>query len=270
MKLQQLFPQTVRQQLRPSVHRVRRMGRSVCRQVVDSSLWPKPADWHELKSQISAIDDPRTLYYIAAREFGILQIETEIVPFLEYIRDHRPRCAGEIGLKHGGNTFMFTRMFTEAKRFLGLDLTLQNVGKARFLARTKQRLDFIEGSSYSPAVIHRTQKLLSGTQFDFLFIDGDHEYDGVRADFLAYYDMVRSGGLIAFHDIVPDEFARTGQRTVGSQCYGGGVYRFWRELREHFPHREFVESWDQNGFGIGVITTRDKRDLPPELFAQQS
>jgi len=93
-------------------------------------------------------------------------------------------------------------------------------------------------------------------------IDGDHEYEGVLADFNAYLPLVRPGGLIAFHDIVPDEFARTGHRTAGSQCYGGGVYKLWHELAARFEHREFVQSWDQNGFGIGVITKPDQLALP--------
>ena len=112
-------------------------------------------------------------------------------------------------------------------------------------------------------MINSVQSWLGADRFDFLFIDGDHEYEGVRADFLAYYDLVRPGGLIAFHDIVPDEFARTGQRTSGSQCYGGGVYRLWQELRDRFPHREFVQSWDQNGFGIGVLRTPSTPDSVP-------
>lgn len=254
MSLIQLIPAPIRNQLRPAVHRFRQYRQSTARSIVDSAWWPKPAAWRELKINLEQMDDPRQLYSIAAREFGILQIEAEIVPFLEYVRDHHPRCVGEIGLKHGGNTFLFTRMFREASRFIGLDLVLQNIGKARFLARSGQRLDVIEGNSYAPETVVRTRQLLGTTQFDFLFIDGDHEYDGVRADFEAYYDMVRPGGLIAFHDIVPDELARTGQRTANSLCYGGGVYRLWKELREQYPHREFVESWDQNGFGIGVLT----------------
>lgn len=254
MSLTQWIPTSMRDQLRPTVQRLRQCRQSTLRNLTDSAWWPKPAAWRELKKTLEQIDDPRQLYKIAAREFGILQIEAEIVPFLQYVRDSQPKCVGEIGLKHGGNTFLFTRMFPHATRFIGLDLVLQNIGKARFLARPTQRLDVIEGSSYSPAVIARTRCRLGATRFDFLFIDGDHEYEGVRADFEAYYDMVRPGGLIAFHDIVPDEFARTGQRNPNSMCYGGGVHRLWSELREQYPHREFVESWDQYGFGIGVLT----------------
>ena len=37
-------------------------------------------------------------------------------------------------------------------------------------------------------------------RFDFLFIDADHSYEGCKADFEAWKDLVVSGGEIAFHD----------------------------------------------------------------------
>ena len=43
----------------------------------------------------------------------------------------------------------------------------------------------------------------SGPDDDFLFIDGDHT--GVGRDYEMYRDLVRPGGLIAFHDIVADQ-----------------------------------------------------------------
>jgi len=47
--------------------------------------------------------------------------------------------------------------------------------------------------------------LLSVTKqefFDFVFIDGDHSYEGSSADFEAYYPLVKKGGIFAGHDIV--------------------------------------------------------------------
>jgi len=35
---------------------------------------------------------------------------------------------------------------------------------------------------------------------DFLFIDGDHTYKGVRADLLNWFPKVKKGGIIAGHD----------------------------------------------------------------------
>ena len=37
-------------------------------------------------------------------------------------------------------------------------------------------------------------------RFDFLFIDADHSYEGCKADFEAWQDLVKSGCEIAFHD----------------------------------------------------------------------
>lgn len=39
---------------------------------------------------------------------------------------------------------------------------------------------------------------------DLLFIDADHEYDGVRQDFLQWSPFVKPGGVIAFHDFAPE------------------------------------------------------------------
>lgn len=36
--------------------------------------------------------------------------------------------------------------------------------------------------------------------FDLLFIDGDHSYEGVKADWDAYKKFLRSGSVVIFHD----------------------------------------------------------------------
>ena len=54
----------------------------------------------------------------------------------------------------------------------------------------------------APALRAAAQKL-GGAELDFLFIDGDHSYAGVKQDFEKYSGYVKRGGLIAFHDIRP-------------------------------------------------------------------
>lgn len=39
-----------------------------------------------------------------------------------------------------------------------------------------------------------------GVQIRFLFIDGCHTYEAVESDFLSFYDLVVSGGTLAFDD----------------------------------------------------------------------
>ena len=38
-------------------------------------------------------------------------------------------------------------------------------------------------------------------KIDFLFIDGDHSYEGVKADVDAWFPKLKSGGIIVMHDI---------------------------------------------------------------------
>lgn len=45
-------------------------------------------------------------------------------------------------------------------------------------------------------------KLLKEDSVDMLFIDGVHNYDGVMDDFNNYYQKVKKGGIIAFHDVL--------------------------------------------------------------------
>jgi hypothetical protein len=57
--------------------------------------------------------------------------------------------------------------------------------------------------------------------YSFLFCDAGHTYDAVARDFSAYYPMVVSGGVVAFHDSLP----REGYREVE-------VWRFLAGLEE--------------------------------------
>lgn len=221
--------------------------------VLNSRIWPWLALWHVLRRKVDRTSDLGVLHRVARKAFGIMQKSGEIRPLLLYIAEHRPQVVGEIGLRRGGNTFLFTRMFKDARLFLALDIRLKNVAKLRFVTPPGQQLVFVEGDSQSDDVVQKVRSVLGTSKFDFLFIDGDHSYEGVLRDFVAYYPLVRAGGLIAFHDIVPDEFARYGTRTPGSKSDAGGVYLLWSQVRDRFQSREFVDSWEQYGFGIGVI-----------------
>lgn len=88
-----------------------------------------------------------------------------------------------------------------------------------------------EGNSHDPAMVESV-----GGLFDFIFIDGDHTYDGVRADWLAWSPHVRPGGLVAFHDTWPN-----------GDTIEPGVVRWVDELRHHRPSIEWT-----NPDGVGI------------------
>lgn len=92
--------------------------------------------------------------------------------------------------------------------------------------------------SQDPDTVDQVQGL--GQPIDMLFIDGDHSYDGVRADWLTWSPLVRPGGTVAFHDTWPNH-----DRTEP------GVTRWVDELRHHLPSIEWT---DPDGVGICAFT----------------
>jgi hypothetical protein len=40
----------------------------------------------------------------------------------------------------------------------------------------------------------------SNPPVNFLFVDGDHSYEGIQADWLAWSDAIAPGGIVALHD----------------------------------------------------------------------
>jgi predicted O-methyltransferase YrrM len=99
-----------------------------------------------------------------------------------------------------------------------------------------QRLELIRDDSHDPAVRSRVAGLVGDGGLDFLFIDGDHSYEGVKRDFEMYGPLVKPSGLIAFHDIV----------------LGSDVRKFWDEVKVGRGYREIRDDHG-HALGIGLI-----------------
>jgi hypothetical protein len=86
----------------------------------------------------------------------------------------------------------------------------------------------------------------------------------VTSDFLLYRHLVREGGFILFHDIVPDHTTSRGAR---SSAYSGGVPILWTELKDTYPSQEFICDPTQDGMGIGALRYSSSARLPEHLLA---
>lgn len=176
-----------------------------------------------------------------------LQKPSELSHLATEIAGLRPRNAMEIGSYLGGTLFLLCRLADPAARILTLDLHRGNVWGARKLLyysflKERQRLHIITADSHSNVAYSRVAQKFGPEKLDFLFIDGDHSYEGVKRDFEMYSPLVRKGGVIAFHDIVahPPE----------AQCH---VKEFWDEVKQRFSHREIIDSPSQQWAGIGLL-----------------
>ena len=63
------------------------------------------------------------------------------------------------------------------------------------------KFQVIEGNSTDQANVQKAWDFFGGrNKVDFLFIDGGHDFCTCVLDYLNYSPLVRSGGVIAFHD----------------------------------------------------------------------
>jgi cephalosporin hydroxylase len=182
--------------------------------------------------------------------FTPFQVREEITQFLKLLSQHPPVTILEVGTEKGGTFFLLARVAAPNALLLSLDLPAGDGNSYppwreplyRGFAREEQHIELVRKDSHDPRTVERVKDLLAGRPLDLLFIDGDHSYDGVKKDYEMYSPLVARGGAIAFHDIVDGEEANV-----------GGVPRLWRELKQTRQHLEFVKSWQQGGWGIGVL-----------------
>jgi predicted O-methyltransferase YrrM len=190
------------------------------------------------------------------------QKKDEIVGLLRLLEQSRPRRIAEIGTANGGTLFMLTQIAAPDATIVSIDLPGGRLGGAsssmrhryprwrarlyRGFGRDDQSLHVIRADSHGVETVEDVRRRLPGGEVDFLLIDGDHSYEGVRRDFELYSPLAADGGLVAFHDIV--------QSRQGGHGDPGGVPVFWNEVRNHRPFEaEFVEDWQWGSCGIGVI-----------------
>jgi cephalosporin hydroxylase len=212
-------------------------------------------------NQCQSFDD---FYEFALQNFGMIQFKPEISGFMALAAQASPQYICEIGTARGGTSFLFGQSLPSTKHMISVDLMVKNKNKLSLYVKPARQISFVDGSSYDLATIDRVENILAGNQLDLLFIDGDHTYEGVTKDFLGYRHLVKSGGIIGFHDIVPDYTTRYGKKTYSDS---GGVPILWDRLKQLYSeHHEFIEDRNQDGLGIGAIVYDANVQVPADLL----
>lgn len=78
----------------------------------------------------------------------------------------------------------------------------------------------IIGSSAEERVIKHALNISKIHQYDILFIDGDHSYEGVRKDTINYLPILREGGYLVFHDTQHIGGVMNWMNEIESECPG--------------------------------------------------
>jgi predicted O-methyltransferase YrrM len=192
---------------------------------------------------------------ISFKYFGVsigpFQIRDEITQLLQIVKRMKPRVVLEIGTAKGGTLFMFTRVANSDATLVSIDLPRRPFGEGypawiesfiRSFGEGDQSIHLIRADSHASSTLLQVQELLGEKRVDFLFIDGDHSFEGVKKDFEMYSPLVRPGGVVAFHDVCP-----------GPPENVGGVPGFWHEVIKEHKCLSMVKDVNQGGYGIGLL-----------------
>ena len=211
-----------------------------------SAVLKKLAEFHKKPFNMDTLIDwamkfPASSGYM---KVSSIQIRYEIMSLAKAVAELKPKNILEIGTARGGTLFIWSHL--ASSKVISCDLEDPKQRREIYESfpnpASNCKVTHLNGDSHEKSFLQRVEKELAGEKVDFLFIDGDHTEVGVEQDYNDYHHLVRSGGLIAFHDIVEKQAIPCNQ-----------VYYFWKRLKEKTVTEEFVNDPEQTGYGIGIV-----------------
>jgi predicted O-methyltransferase YrrM len=188
--------------------------------------------------------------FVGLFDIFLNQIDEEISQLVALLQRNNTTSVCEIGTAWGGTLVIWTAICDADATIISIDLPRALFGAGypklrtsfyRSFAKKGQNLFLLRTDSHILSTLSEVKRILGSGGLDFLFIDGDHSYEGVKRDFDMYKSLLNRGGIIALHDIV-----KTSDPTFG-------VPSFWAEIKSKYSTTEIVSDPSQGSAGIGVI-----------------
>lgn len=183
----------------------------------------------------------------AAAEVGASQNERELAEVLGLVIDAQPQVIVEIGCDRGGTLYAWRQVCDEV-----YGITLGVNADSGGAPCEEHGAKVYYGDSHAEAARSWIDGQLAGRPVDVLVIDGDHMFPGVVCDVVMYAPLVRAGGLILMHDIVPEQYPAV------------KVWRLWAQLKELYRTTEI-----RTCYGWGIIHVAEGDDFTAVSFAQE-
>jgi len=179
------------------------------------------------------------------------QRDNEFRPLMEFFETLQPRNLVEVGTREGGSLFMLSRVMPPESTIISVDLpglawgrSDSGVKKRRVVDRLRRdgfTVHLVERDSSLPETAAEVAGLLGGEPIESIFLDADHSFRGVLADFQNYLPLVKNQAPLIFHDIAESTHTPKVE-----------VHYLWRVLKALAPHVELMEN-EKTGQGIGIV-----------------
>jgi predicted O-methyltransferase YrrM len=183
---------------------VRKLGRTgPGKNLIHAAVLRDPADmrfanverWPE---SVRGFEDLAFMFSSNQLNHGVASLQLDEAALLYGLaRDVETGPIAEIGRFRGGSTVVFTSALPEGAELWSYDLSEHfdsELDDALRRLGLRHKVHLIVGDS-------RTVEP-PPDPLELLFIDGDHSYEGAKADFERWQAFVRPGGHVLFHDAV--------------------------------------------------------------------
>src|SRR5581483_2730222 len=123
------------------------------------------------------------------------QFREEITSLAKVYEKQKALAMLEIGTANGGTLFMHSKLAANNALIISLDLPGGRFGGGypewkvpiyKSFAKQGDIVELVRANSHEQATFDKIKQLLNGRKLDYLFIDGDHTYTGVKQDFEMY------------------------------------------------------------------------------------
>lgn len=170
---------------------------------------------------------PKYSYNFAWQGRPIIQYPQDIVAMQELVWLVRPDLILEAGIAHGGSLVFSASMLAlldmcdaiasgdtidpsrSRRRVLGIDIDIRPRNRAAIEAHPMaSRIQMIEGSSTSLAVIEQVRAVAAQHARVMVCLDSNHTHDHVLAELCAYAPLVSHGSYCVVFDTIIDDLPK--------------------------------------------------------------
>lgn len=164
------------------------------------------------------------------------QLPCQLADFIEHLYLNKDRMNIdsylEVGVHLGGHYYIMDSFFRSINSNFKYSTALDIKNYIFEFNNYKKKFNNVD------FVLSDSLKYTPDRKYDLIYIDSNHTYGHVSAEFLKYKNYAR---YMAFHDI-------------NNPPYAAGVIKFWNEIKKKYPYwettRKYIDEYDIMGIGL--------------------
>ena len=175
----------------------------------------------------------------------------ELERVLAVIKEHDCRSVIEIGSRHGLTLIALACAMKFSSRVVSVDKPGKAWGSPGSEVELEKNVSMLRLEGYDVHLIagmsqeaHIIEQAKALGPYGLAYIDADHRYDAVKADWEVYGPMA---SIVCFHDIAVDP-----PEVIKRPDDDFGVKRLWNEIKGDYRHEEVIHD-DPRVMGTGIL-----------------